>query len=492
MQNLYRADQVREIDKLASEELRVSGYTLMRSAGKALFEVIGKQWPNARRICIYCGGGNNAGDGYIVARLALMAGFKATAVSVVPGERLRGNAASAFSDFRKMGGSIIPFSPSASSQFGQVDLIVDALLGTGISREVSGDFKLAIEQMNAFERPVLAVDLPSGVNANTGYPFGAAVRADITLSFIARKQGLFTGAAAEYCGQLEFNDLSVPAEVVRQVSAKGCVLESSDLQTIQQRRYRDAHKGKFGHLVVIGGDHGMGGAALMAAEAALRCGAGLVSVATRKDNALAMMARRPELMCIAIEDEESLQRLIEKANVLVVGPGLGQGSWGKQMLASAIRSDKPLLLDADALNLLPQMEIERDNWIITPHPGEAARLLGTSSWKIQEDRITAAQTMSQGFNAHCVLKGAGTVIANPDANFYICPYGNPGMATAGMGDILSGIIAAMIAQGVSVQNASIYGVLVHALAGDKAAELGEKGMIATDLFKHFQAVLNAH
>lgn len=265
-------------------------------------------------------------------------------------------------------------------------------------------------------------------------------------------------------------------------------LKLSQFKKYLVSRARDSHKGDFGHVVVIGGDYGFSGAVRMAAEAALRVGAGLVSVVTRAEHALTLNASRPEIMCHAAD--KKLDALLVKASVIIVGPGIGQTPWAKKLLNSALKSKKPLLLDADALNILAKKPMKNARWILTPHPGEAARLLKTTTNVIQRDRIRAINELQKKYGGVCVLKGAGSLVLANDKQLSLCTAGNPGMATAGMGDVLSGVIGGLAAQGIPLADAAKLGVLVHAMAGDMAAKEGERGMIATDLMCYLRKFVN--
>ncbi len=259
-----------------------------------------------------------------------------------------------------------------------------------------------------------------------------------------------------------------------------------------QPRTRDAHKGNFGHVLIVGGDYGFSGAVRMAAEAALRVGAGLVSVATCSEHALTLNLTRPEIMCHGVSFTKALSLLCEKATVIAVGPGMGRSSWAKKMLDVVLKSKKPLVVDADALNLLAEKPLKNSNWILTPHPGEAARLLQTTTEAIQQDRLSAIKKLQEKFGGVCVLKGAGSLIIGPDSAVALCAAGNPGMATAGMGDVLTGVIAGLAAQQIPLATAAKLGVLLHAMAGDLATKEGERGMLALDLMPHLRGLANSY
>ncbi len=483
---LYTAAQTRELDRIAIEECGIPGYTLMCRAGQAVFDLLRERWPRCRRPLIFCGPGNNGGDGYVVARLARQAGMEPVLIRVGDHTRLRGDARRAEEDFRAVGGGSIGF--RADEPPGG-DLVIDAMLGTGLERPLGGEFRAAVEWINASGLPVLAVDIPTGLNADTGAVMGVAVEADATLSFIGRKRGLYTGAGPDYCGRPGFARLEVSDEVYRQVRAGCRLLESAEVRQALPARKRSAHKGDFGHVLVVGGDLGMSGAARMAAEAAARVGAGLVSIATRQIHAAVLCAARPEIMCHGVEDRVALNPLLRRASVVVLGPGLGQGEWGRSMVAGIVDSGRPLVVDADALNLLAAEHQARDNWILTPHPGEAARLLGTDSATVQSDRFAAVAELHRRYGGVVVLKGAGSLI-HDGAETFLCHAGNPGMASGGMGDVLSGVIGGLLAQGLEPVVAARVGVQVHAEAADRVATDGERGMLAGDLLPWLRKLVN--
>lgn len=483
---LYRADQVREFDRVAIEEHAIPGWALMQRAGRAAFRLLRKKWPQARRIAVVCGTGNNAGDGYVVARDALEAGYRVEAFSVAPSSKLRGDALMAYSSYCDRGGAVSPYAADVLDGF---EVVVDALLGTGLDREVEGLFANAIEAINAFPGGVLALDIPSGLNADTGCRMGTAVRADQTVTFIALKRGLFTGEAADHCGEISFAALDVPESVFAGAAPSAVLLDLSD--PLPPKRERCAHKGSFGHVLVVGGEAGFSGAARLAAEAAARIGAGLVSVATRKAHAGYLNMDRPELMCHGVESQSDLAPLLARATAVAIGPGLGQSAWGSGLFGAAIASGLPIVVDADALNLLAQDPRRHENWVLTPHPGEAARLLGSSVFDVQRDRFAAASALQRGYGGVAVLKGSGTLICeNQDDPISICQAGNPGMASGGMGDVLTGVIAGLIAQRLPLGSAAKLGVCLHAQAADLAAAEGERGLLASDLMLHLRRLAN--
>lgn len=485
---LYTAAQTRELDRLAIEERRIPGATLMQRAGQAVFDVLRARWPRARRIAVVCGPGNNGGDGYVIARLAREQGLTVIALGLGAPEKIKGDAAAARKKAKSAGVAIRNF--QADLLEGQ-DVIVDALLGTGLEREVDGEWRAAIEAINRSHAKLLSVDVPSGLNADTGRVMGAAVRAGTTVTFIGLKAGLFTGAGREHCGDVFFDNLGVPPDIYAAVPTAARRITEASLGGLLPRRRRDMHKGEAGHVLVIGGDRGMPGAACLAGEAAYRAGAGLVIVATHPGHAAHISAARPELIVHGVASAEELRPLIARADVIAVGPGLGRGEWGDALFGAALDTKLPMVVDADALNTLAADPLMHADWILTPHPGEAARMLGMSKEEIQADRFAAAHELVASFGGVCVLKGAGTLVASLyDGVVSVCDRGNPGMASAGMGDVLTGVIAGLRAQGLISPAAARLGVWTHAAAGDDAAKGGEVGTLASDLFPHIRRHLN--
>ena len=485
---------MREIERLAIGEGGLPGAELMERAGAGSFRTLVRRWPGVRRVAVVCGAGNNAGDGFVVARLAREAGFMVRVLMVGDPARLGRDASAMLGAMRAVGVDAEPF---AAPALDGVSVVVDALFGTGLTRPVAGAPAAAIEAMNAAGAPVLAVDVPSGVDADTGSIRGVAVRASLTVTFIAPKRGLFTGAGPDHCGRLEHDALGVPPALASRVPAGASRLDYDRLadHPCLGTRPRGSHKGDHGHVLVVGGDRGFAGAVRLAAEAAARVGAGLVSVATREVHAAAVSAMRPEVMSRGVEDEASFEALAGRATVVAVGPGLGRGEWGERMFANALDCRPRLLVvDADALNHLAgagRAAPRRDDWVLTPHPGEAARLLGVSTGEVQADRFAAAAAIRERFGGVCVLKGAGTVVdAGPPRLVGVCVNGNPGMGTGGTGDVLTGVIAGLAAQGADPADAAELGVCVHGKAGDLAARAGERGLLAGDLVAELRGLVN--
>lgn len=482
---LYSAAQTRALDRAAIERHGIAGETLMERAGAAAFELLQVLWPRARRIAVVCGTGNNGGDGYVIARLARRAGMVPLVLEVGEARTAPGDAATMRARCREAGVEIRVFD---SRGLAGVDVVVDALLGTGLQRLVQGPPRDAIDAMNGGGAPILAVDVPSGLNADTGAVMGAATRAQATLSYIGLKAGLFTGSGREHVGAIYFDDLGVPQAVYAGVTPVAQRLDRAGLRTDWPRRAQDIHKGDAGHVLVVGGNAGMPGAARLAAETAYRVGAGLVTVATHPSHASVLNAARPELIVAGVRTAKNVQQHLERADAVALGPGLGQDRWAEAVFRAVCRADVPLVVDADALNLLSATRLRRADWVLTPHPGEAARLLGSSVTAVQGDRFAAARAIAVRYGGVCVLKGSGTVVADAsDAPADLCDRGNPGMASGGMGDVLTGIVAGLLAQGLAARAAARLGVWLHAGAADAAvATTGEAGLLASDLMAHLR------
>ncbi|SDU19421.1 NAD(P)H-hydrate dehydratase [Halopseudomonas salegens] len=487
---LYSAAATRELDA-ALIAGGISGLELMRRAADALWQALQARWPRAGVLTVFCGAGNNAGDGYLLAHQALAAGWEVSIYYLADPQRLQGDAATAWQRAAGAGIRIQAWAPGQPLE----GVLVDALLGTGITGEVRANVAAAIAAINASNLPVVAVDLPSGLDADTGRIGGIAVKAQLTVTFIAAKLGLLTAQGPDHCGELVFAPLAeLPIETP---AALARILDLPALLAQRPPRARSAHKGQFGHLLLLGGDQGMGGAIMLAAETALRSGAGRVSVLTRAEHVPALLARCPEVMVKAVTEAHQASELLARANALVIGPGLGQSTWSHSLLEQALSAGLPQILDADALNLIaadPGLAVKLDSrTLMTPHPAEAARLLGCTTAEVQDDRPAAVHALAQQYSCQVVLKGVGSLTTGlPSAPgvLGLCRAGNPGMATAGMGDVLSGVCGALLAQGLPPATALQLAVLVHARAGDMAAEQGQWGLLASDLIMPVRRLLN--
>ncbi len=512
--DLYSAEQVRLLDKIAIEQFDMPGFTLMQTAASIAFNKLMEKWPQTRHVQVFAGSGNNAGDGYLLASLAKEAGLSTEVITLSDPGKLRGDARLAAEWASKHHVVMTPFSDfdSEHEKDHAHPVVVDALLGTGLDREVAGDYAKAIEFINAADRPVLAIDIPSGLSADTGACLGVAVIADVTVTFIGLKQGLLTNQAGDYVGELIYHDLDVPDRVFTGDSSPQPVAQRIDINSISTMlapRAIASHKGSHGHVLVVGGDSSFGGAVIMAAEAALRSGAGLVSVITRSCHRPALLARRPEVMVLGTEDENAnVDDLFARATTIVIGPGLGRGNWARGLMQKALSTQvsagKPLIIDADALHLLAEKReqgaaekgtgIKRDNWILTPHPGEAAVLLNMSTSEIQEDRFRAVRELNHIWGGVCLLKGSGSLVCaneNSRQDVFLCSEGNAGMATGGMGDVLSGVVGGLVAQGNSLENSLCAGICIHGEAADLSMQKdGQRGMAATDLMPYIRQLVN--
>ncbi len=484
---LYHAAAVRDLDERLIA-CGTPGRVLMQRAAQALWQALRRRWPSPSAITVLAGSGNNAGDGFLLAVLAQQYGIAVQVLTACDPAVLRGDAASAFAAAQAAGVPIAPWQPGCRLQ----GVVVDALLGTGLRGEVRAPLATLIHTLNASGLPVLAVDVPSGLCADSGRVLGCAVRAELTVTFIGLKLGLFQHEGIERRGALVLADLEADPLQVAATPVAAWRLAGEHLPRLPARGL-NSHKGQFGRLLVVGGDSGTGGAALLAAESALRGGAGLVTLATRAEHLPAALARRPEVMCRGVRSGTALQPRAAAAAVLVLGPGIGQGAWARSLLGSLARVARPQVWDADALNLLASgaLRAPEGAWIATPHPGEAARLLGVSVSEVQQDRARAARALAERLQAVVVLKGAGTLVALPQGELYLCDRGHPAMAGAGFGDVLAGLLGALLAQGLPVAEAARLGVWLHAVAGERLAVAG-RGLAAGELSDAIRQVLEEH
>jgi NAD(P)H-hydrate epimerase len=522
-QRLYTAAQTRELDRLAVAG-GVGGFELMQRAGAALLRVVQERWPGARELLVFTGPGNNGGDGLVLAALARQSGMTVEVQALAPLEKLKGEAALA----RELAaGHDVQVESATSASVAEAlqrrrqrggahgCVVVDAMLGTGIRGEVRPAYRAAIEQINRSGLPVLAVDLPSGLDSDTGRVAGIAVAASVTVSFIGLNRGLFTADGPDHRGELVFDRLALSGDLYEQASVSPPSAWRLTIQTVLPWlpvRTLATHKGDCGRVVVAGGDHGYGGAALLCAEAAARSGAGTVCLLTRPEHVTPSLIRRPEVMArgldgIALRPGELLPAMLpalQSATALVAGPGLGQSEWSVAVLRQLIQWQRdnglPLVLDADALTLLSRArelslpEPLPDLTVLTPHPGEAARLLACSVADVQSDRFAAAHALQQRWGGVALLKGVGTVVCYPEdigvatgggpetIGMDVCTEGNPGMATGGMGDVLAGLTAGLLAQRMPLSRAVRAAVAIHGESADLAVAVdGERGLLAADL-----------
>jgi ADP-dependent NAD(P)H-hydrate dehydratase / NAD(P)H-hydrate epimerase len=488
---IYSVASVRAIDRRAIDEAGIPGYTLMQRAGEAAARECVSAYPRAKRWQVLCGPGNNGGDGFVVARVARAAGVDVRLVCLADPASLGGDAGAALKAWLDDGGSIAAWDGALCAD---AELTVDALFGSGLGRPLAGDFAAAVSAINRHPAPVVSLDIPSGIDGDTGECHGAAVEAALTVTFVGLKTGLFLADGLVASGTIRYAGLDIPDSCRKPERPELLRIGRHQLHDSLPRRRRDAHKGDFGHVLVVGGGAGMPGAVRLCGEAALRSGAGKVSLATHPAHAAAVGAARPELITHGIERGDELRALLAAADVIAFGPGLGKGDWARAMYREVARSKLPAVWDADALNLLATGDEEpaaaTGERILTPHPGEAGRLLGRPAAEVQRERLASVRALRERFGGVTVLKGAGTLIAGPGDVPRICLAGNAGMAAAGMGDVLTGVIAALRAQGLPAETAAIAGVAAHAAAGDRAAARGMRGLMAGDLIAELRGILN--
>lgn len=476
---LHTTRAVREIEQRATARLG-DPFQLMQRAGRDAWQTVLAHWPSAQSLLVACGPGNNGGDGYVLATLAQESG-RDVRVACLQDHRPRTvESRRAREQYLAAGGEVA----DAGSTLPPADVLVDAVFGIGLTRDLDDPTAQLVAAINAHPAPVLALDVPTGVIADTGAVSGVAVVADITLEFITAKAGLRTGAARDFAGHLKSTGLALDAADLQTAIAGIGWLRYPDLPRWLQPRLRDSHKGRNGRLLCMGGDHGHGGAIMLAAEAALRTGAGLVDVVTRDAHVAPLLARLPEAMVHGdLMQTAELDKRLGEATAITIGPGLGQEDWGAGLLGAALNAGLPVVLDADGLNLIANGDATAPgNAILTPHPGEAARLLQTDTAGVQRDRFAAARELATRYRSVVVLKGAGTIIAEPGGAVRLVDAGNPGMAVGGMGDVLAGVIGALLAQGLAPLEAASCGALLHSVAGDSAAtDGGERGLLPSDL-----------
>jgi len=495
------AHTMQEIDKLAIEKFGIPGLTLMENAGRSCTDAIIEEYGNKGFAVIIAGKGNNGGDGYVIARLLRQKGWDTHVFILAEEGRIAGDAATNLS---RLNPEDITFCPHAGQLpalhldvIARADVIVDAIFGTGLRSDLTGVYREAIEIINASGRPVLAVDIPSGIHGTTGRILGDAVRASITVAFAFAKLGHVLYPGAEHSNRLIVADIGIPPHLME--AAAGYDLLNDDfIRPMLRRRDRQAHKGHFGHCLVIAGSTGKTGAAALSANSALRSGAGLVTLAVAESLHSILEIKTTEVMTEPLPDSNSgyvtssafptIQKLLEGKDALAIGPGLGQRPGTKALVQTIVESfTLPIVIDADGLNALAEditilRRKKSADIVLTPHPGEMARLLGTSIPDVEAIRISVAQEFARNFGVYLVLKGARTIIASPDGVAAINGSGNPGMATGGMGDVLTGIIVSLMGQHYSTWDACRIGVYIHGYAANLVAdEKGEIGMSASDV-----------
>jgi len=516
---ILTAFEMREVDRLTTERFRVSGLTLMENAGKCVGQFIQSRFPGfARRpIVVLCGKGNNGGDGFVTARHLLKMGAKPLVYLFADPREVKGDAAANLRRWKRADGKVAVVRDastlnSAKLALSDKTIIVDALLGTGARGPVEGLLRNVIEILNtrSDECNVVSIDIPSGLNADTGEIQGVAVVADYTVTFTAPKPGLFLSGAARTVGEIAVRQIGTPPELVEEIG-KGKLRwsEPDEFRAFSAPRKPEGYKGDYGHALIVAGSVGKSGAAVLASWAALRSGAGLVTVATSEPVLPIVASHTPEVMTEPLAATEAgsvslrcfengrFESIVKGKSILAIGPGLSTNDETQQVIRKAVANRSvPLILDADGLNAFSghSADLRRPsgNLALTPHPGEMARLLGCSTKDVQARRVELAIATAAESNAYVVLKGHHTVIAAPDGRVYINSTGNPGMGTAGTGDVLTGILAGLTAQfGVDTWATTLaFGVYLHGLAGDIASEeMGQAPLMASDLIR---AIPNAY
>ncbi len=489
---LYTCQQVKSLDQLAMKHYSLLPYELMDRAAQAALRVLHHHWHKHHRIAIVCGQGNNGGDGYVLARLAKQKDWFVNVYDVSPQEFTGRSpeAQEAREDWIASGGVIHPI-PSVFTE----ELIVDALLGTGAHFPVAPLFAQAIEAINQSHKAVFALDIPSGLNGDTGCIEGPVVKADVTLTFVGLKMGLVSHQGNDVVGKLEFDHLGLEDSLIAKIPPAAYRIDYASLENVVPHRLLSANKGNQGHVLIVGaGKAQYGGSVCLAGEAALRAGAGLVSVIVAPESLIRSAHAPLELMMTACEEPKEAKDFFERATVLVLGPGLSQSPWGEKWfhytLSQAMARGVPIVIDADGLNWLSKCPQKVENAVFTPHPGEAARLLNTTVESIQHNRLENAKIIQDKLGGTVVLKGAGTVIINAQQKAYVLAGGFPALATGGTGDVLSGVMGALLAQGMNASEAAQLSVCVHALAAKEQQKQGIRGMMASDLLPAIRRLLN--
>ncbi len=503
---LVTAEEMQEMDRRTIEDLGIPGMVLMENAARGATRFFLDNFPDleSRKVGVIAGRGNNGGDGHVMARYLKQRGVEVAVYLLAGADDVKGDAAANLALLEPLEIPLVEIPDEDTLKrfqpvMADVDIWIDAILGTGLKSDVKGFFKSVIEFINGLQKPVFAVDIPSGLNSDTGQVCGTCIRAAATATFAFAKTGHFTHPGPQYCGSLDIIDIGIPAHVTAEVNPRQWLLTEEDIQNCITPRLPDAHKGTTGHVLVVAGSPGKTGAAAMTSISALKSGAGLVTLGIAESLNPVLEPQVLEAMTEPLPETQPgilgesafkcLNDLMADKRCLAIGPGLGQAEDTKKLVGKIVKTArKPLVIDADGLNSLAgQTKILKSAGapvILTPHPGEMARLAGSSVAAVQQDRITGARDFAVGFNVHVILKGAHTVIALPDGRVFINPTGNAGMASGGMGDVLTGVIAGLIAQGLSAADACRAGVYLHGKAADiLALEIGPRGYLAGDVMK---------
>lgn len=490
--SLYRVEQVQQGEQKAAEACSMTMTQLMSAAGKAVFRQLQASFPAPARIAVCCGEGNNGGDGYIVARLAQKAGYQVQVFALKSNtelpEPIESDAHKARAAWRDEGGSEKPLLDCSPESF---DVLVDALFGVGLNRALEGDPVTWVQRVNDSATPVVSVDVPSGLNADTGHLPGVAVHAHMTVCLVALKRGLLTGKAQEHTGELKLEDLGIGSTFKQQNEADWFRVSAGQVGSWLAPRSRCTHKGEQGHVLIVGGQPGMSGAVILAMQSALRAGAGKVSVACHPEVQTIVAAAQPEAMVHGINETKALEPLLGETSAVALGPGLGQSAWSQDIFSQVMKTDVLKVIDADGLNLLASNPVRSPKLLLTPHPGEAARLLQITTGEIASDRFAAATRLCEKYDAQILLKGAGSLLVT-DRGRCLIDRGSPAMASGGMGDLLSGLIVGLLAQRMAPAQALIAAALWHAVAGEEAGKSGERGTLASDLLPYIRQLVNGY
>ena len=509
---LVTANEMQKMDRSTIESFGLPGRILMENAGRGATQFFLDQFKNAenKKIGVIAGRGNNGGDGFVIARYLAQKGISVTVYLLSEHQKVSGDASANLKLLSPLKVPVIEMPDAKSFSAHETAMRheaiwIDAIFGTGLRSDVKGFFKDVIDFINRLNKPVFAVDIPSGLNSDTGQPCGACIRADATATFAFAKTGHFMFPGADYTGNLKIIDIGVPPHIAHDIGPLQYLLTPDLIRAVFSPRPSDAHKGHTGHLLVIAGSTGKTGAAVMTATSAMRSGAGLVTLGIPASLNPILEAQVIETMTEplpetvnGILDDTSVNRimdLLSDKKCLAIGPGIGTAPETQKLFKNLLQENtKPVVIDADGLNILAgHIEILKDldtPVVLTPHPGEMARLISTTSANVQKDRIKCARDFAEKFNVHVVLKGARTIVAHPDGRVFINPTGNPGMASGGMGDVLTGVIAGFIAQGHQPELAAHAGVYLHGATADSLAKnKGPFGYLATDVMNTLPEVI---
>jgi NAD(P)H-hydrate epimerase len=498
------AAEMREIDRLTMEKHGIPGLRLMERAGKAAAEAVVKRYGKMAKkgVLVVAGKGNNGGDGLVAARYLRKQGLPCTVALLARRDDLSPDAANNLRALLKLKGKIVELGDdeAAGRLLKSGKVLVDAIFGTGLKEEVRGAYGRVIDMMNGAGSPIVAIDIPSGLDADRGWPLGHAVRADVTVALGYAKVGEIIYPGVDYVGELIVADIGIPRQAIEEVRPRTELIDENNIAALVPRRSADSHKGTYGHLVVLAGSRGKSGAAILACRAAMRAGAGLVTLAAARSLNDIFASSMAEMMTHPLRDQadddfeplmdEDWRRLLERKNVLLFGPGIGLKDSARDALRWLLKNlDLPWVIDADGLTLLAQeldrLRSARRPPVLTPHPGEMARLAGLEVSRVQRDRVGIARAFAREHRCFVVLKGARTVLAAPNGDVRVNPTGNPGMASGGMGDVLAGILGGLLAQGLSVEAAMELGVFIHGFAADRLVEeRGPFGLIASDVIEN--------